>query len=246
MQLRDIELRLRRIQDFKLEQDAARSAREEYARNTDEYLNFLAQLRQGEQVQQNNLDRLKFEASLVNMNANERTLALATYDAEFQAKQKLLELNRLVEVGDRKAIERSIQLSKERTIQAAELKLAIEENKKSISAIDQFGIQAARNLQTHFADFLFDPFDKGLKGMLSGFIDVVRRMAAEAAAAQLLNALGLGSGAAGGGLLSGLFSGVGSFFGGFFASGGDHRGGLRVVGENGPEIELTGPSRIFR
>lgn len=29
-----------------------------------------------------------------------------------------------------------------------------------------------------------------------------------------------------------------------FASGGFHRGGLRIVGENGPELESTGPSRI--
>lgn len=29
-----------------------------------------------------------------------------------------------------------------------------------------------------------------------------------------------------------------------FASGGDHMGGLRLVGENGPELEATGPSRI--
>lgn len=30
-----------------------------------------------------------------------------------------------------------------------------------------------------------------------------------------------------------------------FASGGTHSGGLRIVGENGPELEATGPSRIF-
>lgn len=30
-----------------------------------------------------------------------------------------------------------------------------------------------------------------------------------------------------------------------FAAGGDFEGGLRLVGENGPEIEATGPSRIF-
>ncbi|NYE62186.1 phage-related minor tail protein [Duganella sp. 1224] len=30
-----------------------------------------------------------------------------------------------------------------------------------------------------------------------------------------------------------------------FAAGGDHMGGLRLVGENGPELEATGPSRIF-
>lgn len=30
-----------------------------------------------------------------------------------------------------------------------------------------------------------------------------------------------------------------------FATGGFHTGGLRIVGENGPELEATGPSRIF-
>jgi len=30
-----------------------------------------------------------------------------------------------------------------------------------------------------------------------------------------------------------------------FANGGMHSGGLRLVGENGPEIEATGPSRIY-
>lgn len=31
----------------------------------------------------------------------------------------------------------------------------------------------------------------------------------------------------------------------YFANGGIHSGGLRIVGENGPEIEATGPSRIY-
>jgi hypothetical protein len=31
----------------------------------------------------------------------------------------------------------------------------------------------------------------------------------------------------------------------FFATGGMHAGGLRIVGENGPELEATGPSRIY-
>ncbi len=30
-----------------------------------------------------------------------------------------------------------------------------------------------------------------------------------------------------------------------FAAGGIHSGGMRIVGENGPELEVTGPSRIF-
>jgi len=30
-----------------------------------------------------------------------------------------------------------------------------------------------------------------------------------------------------------------------FADGGMHEGGLRMVGERGPELEVTGPSRIY-
>ncbi|MFS6760696.1 hypothetical protein WHJ69_14585, partial [Staphylococcus aureus] len=55
--------------------------------------------------------------------------------------------------------------------------------------IDEFGKQAARNLQDAFADFLFDPFEKGLEGMLAGFSNVLRRMAAEAAAQSILTNL---------------------------------------------------------
>lgn len=115
--------------------------------------------------------------------------------------------------------------------------------------MSQFSIQAARNAQTAFANFLFDPFDQGVKGMALGFIDSVRRMAAEAAAAQLFNSLfgGFGGGAGGGGVLGGvvgaLFKGATSILG--FAEGGYHSGGLRIVGERGPELEMTGPSRIF-
>lgn len=55
-------------------------------------------------------------------------------------------------------------------------------------------------------------------------------------------------------LYQGLAKGLPSIFGdgGFlslgipgFASGGMHRGGLRIVGENGPELEATGPSMIY-
>ena len=37
----------------------------------------------------------------------------------------------------------------------------------------------------------------------------------------------------------------GSVSGGAFVAGGDFAGGIRLVGERGPELELTGPSRIF-
>lgn len=128
--------------------------------------------------------------------------------------------------------------------------------------MSQFAIQAARNMQSSFAQFLYDPFKDGLKGMLTGFIDMLRKMAAEAAAARIFDKL-LGTknsaGVSTGGLLGGFLDGIlGSstkgatdatmkFTGGpgWFASGGDFGGGYRVVGEQGPELEVTGPSRIF-
>ena len=51
--------------------------------------------------------------------------------------------------------------------------------------MDQFMIQAARNVQDAFADFLFDPFKDGVDGMLKDFGQVIQRMIAQAVAADL-------------------------------------------------------------
>lgn len=79
--------------------------------------------------------------------------------------------------------------------------------------MSQFAIQAARNMQSGFAQFLYDPFKDGLKGMLVGFIDMLRKMAAEAAAAQIFDKL-LGTknsaGVSTGGLLETIFSSLGT------------------------------------
>jgi major membrane immunogen (membrane-anchored lipoprotein) len=114
--------------------------------------------------------------------------------------------------------------------------------------MSQYAIQAARNMQTSFAQFLFDPFEKGLGGMLTGFLDVMRRMAAEAASRKIFESLFGVTGKSGDqGLLGSVFnSAISSLFGvKKFASGGSFGGGLRLVGESGPELEVTGPSRIY-
>ena len=48
-------------------------------------------------------------------------------------------------------------------------------------------------------------------------------------------------------IFGGPAGGAGGLLGGLlgFASGGMHRGGARIVGERGPELEITGPSRIY-
>ncbi|MDX1740618.1 MAG: hypothetical protein R3178_04955, partial [Rhodothermales bacterium] len=67
-----------------------------------------------------------------------------------------------------------------------------------------------RNIQDSFADFLFDPFSDGLDGMVDGFIQTVRRMAAEQLSSQILDQGGLSLATSSNGFLSSL----GSFFGG--------------------------------
>lgn len=65
---------------------------------------------------------------------------------------------------------------------------------------------------------------------------------------QLLAGIGGGAaqGAGGGGLLWSAASAIAGSIGiPGFATGGRHRGGLRIVGEEGPELEYTGPSTIL-
>lgn len=82
--------------------------------------------------------------------------------------------------------------------------------KQQAETIREVGLQAARNMQTHFSDFLFDPFENGLRGMAQGFTDTLRRMVAEAAASKILGMLlgGLANSA------NPFLAGMGAVFGG--------------------------------
>lgn len=99
------------------------------------------------------------------------------------------------------------------TITAEDATKYMDKLEQKEQAVSEFSKQAARSIQTSFADFLFDPFSQGLDGMLKGFLQVIQRMVAEAASAGILNSLfggydpsGHGSGSAG---LAAIFS---SFF----------------------------------
>lgn len=55
--------------------------------------------------------------------------------------------------------------------------------------LSQYAIQAARNMETSFADFLFDPFKDGVGGMIENFATALRRMAADYISSQLFDLL---------------------------------------------------------
>ena len=121
----------------------------------------------------------------------------------------------------------------------SQLAEAMQGTEEALSEISEFGRQAARNLQSHFADFLFDPFKDGLSGMLRGFRDTLRRMVAEAASQQILGALFGGLAGSSNAFLSAL----GGAFGGARAMGGPVSSGKAyLVGERGPELFVPGSS----
>jgi tape measure domain-containing protein len=160
--------------------------------------------------------------------------------------EKQRELNELLGVGaiNQETFNRAMVSARE------ELQNSVAENDKFAKFLEQITIQAARNMQTAFADFLFDPTDEGFDGMVDKFAETLRRMAAEALSAEVFKILadsfssaggGAGGGGGGGGL-GGLFfnafaGAAGGASGGSFADGGDFSAGRPIlVGEEGPEV----------
>lgn len=129
---------------------------------------------------------------------------------------------------------------------------------EKLKDMDEFAKSAAHNIQTSFADFLFDPFDKGMQGMLQSFGKTLQRMIADAVAADLAKKLfgDLAGGTAGdSGWAGSALKSIGSLFG--FADGGvaaygkpvalpRFAGGgvsssMAIFGEAGPEAAVPLP-----
>lgn len=62
--------------------------------------------------------------------------------------------------------------------------------KEATDSMSTFADQAARNMQDAFADFLFDPFEDGVGGMVKSFAKAIQRMLAQAAAAKIFEMVG--------------------------------------------------------
>ena len=108
---------------------------------------------------------------------------------------------------------------------------------EGVSKLTVFAEEAARQMQQSFAAFLFDPFQDGLRGMLRGFVDMIRQMVAQLLAQQLLLAF-----------LS-PFKGTAGVLGQMYgalekkATGGPVSAGRPyIVGERGPELFVPGSS----
>lgn len=119
-------------------------------------------------------------------------------------------------LASQKRIDKIVQKAREKSLKEAQ------EWGEQMKAISE---QAARNMQDAFADFLFDPFEDGLKGMLESFLTTIRRMLANQLAMEFF-------GSDFGKALLGTFG-----ISGFKAMGGPvFAGNAYVVGERGPEV----------
>lgn len=114
---------------------------------------------------------------------------------------------------------------------------AVPKFKETVDRMTVFAETAAQNIQSAFANFLFDPFQDGLRGMLSGFMEVIRRMIAEVAAQEILLAI------------FSPFKGQSGFFGRLYrnlegrAMGGPVSSNTPyIVGERGPELFVPNSS----
>ncbi len=113
----------------------------------------------------------------------------------------------------------------------------VEDFTKGMDEMTVYAEQAARNIQDALASFFMD-FDKGLDGMVEGFLRALQSMAANLAASQLLGMLG-GSLA---GSSNGFLSALGTALMPKATGGSVSAGGAYMVGERGPEMFVPGAS----
>lgn len=151
---------------------------------------------------------------------------------------------------------------------AAAIRVAVgklpQETEKALEEISEFSREASRNIQDAIGDSLVQMMDGNAKSIGDIWVNMLKRMVAQAAAAKLAESLfgeGYGSSTSKvGGLFGQLFNGSsgntmfgsrGSFtssgnqdFGGFFAAGGYLGAGKwGIAGERGPEV-IKGPAQV--
>ena len=112
---------------------------------------------------------------------------------------------------------------------------------EGVSKLTVFAEEAARQMQQSFAAFLFDPFQDGLRGMLKGFVDMIRQMLAQIVAQQLLVAF-FGMFTGGSGWLANFSKAAVSSLQGKAMGGPVSKNTPYIVGERGPELFVPGSS----
>lgn len=112
---------------------------------------------------------------------------------------------------------------------------------EKLTQLTVFAEEAARQMQQSFAAFLFDPFQDGLRGMLKGFVDMIRQMLAQIISQQLLVAF-FGMFTGGSGWLANFSKAAVSSLQPKAMGGPVSKNTPYIVGERGPELFVPGSS----
>lgn len=129
------------------------------------------------------LDRAVEESRITRLDEEFDLLGLDNFaDVLMEAKSPLEQYN--------EALSKLNDLLAEGTLNQEEFDAAVKNAKDKILGLkditEQFAKAAAENIQSAFADFLFDPFSDGLDGMVKNFADTMRRIVSEILAQQIL------------------------------------------------------------
>lgn len=214
-----------RIENFKQEQDVLEAMRTTYADAADAYLKFIGTIAKDNKAAADKLDRLKVEIGLVGKTEAQRKRILALYDTEIKYKERLKELDGL----DTGATVRKIQeeaLIKAKASEEEIIRFEEQLDKQKTQAADMqkvwdnFGF----NLQRNLGDQLFQVLDGNFKNIGASFASMLKRMLADALAANLTQAL---FGKDGGLLKAGLS--IFSSLLGMGSVGGGAAGGMKVT-----------------
>jgi hypothetical protein len=193
-----------------------------------------------------------YELSLLKATPAQRAFA-ASLAEEAEEKQRALDLNEkyksdLDRIGDSLAeLKRLydqglISLDVYTSAQADVWGMVADKSEKTIDEMAEFQKAAAQNMQDAFAQFLFNPFDQGIDGMLSSFVTTIHKMASELLAQKALMAL-FGADFGGGGNIGGF---IGGLLGSGKAIGGPVSSGMIYpVNERGPELLNLGSQQFL-
>jgi hypothetical protein len=128
---------------------------------------------------------------------------------------------------------------------------AMKKGKDVVNEVDVFAKRAAENIQDYLGQGLYDLAKGNFDNILTSFTDMITRMIAEAAAADLAKWLfgDLVKGGSGSGILGDIFKGVARAFGfggGRAAGGSALPGQMYRINENGPEmLEMNGSTYLM-
>jgi tetratricopeptide (TPR) repeat protein len=113
--------------------------------------------------------------------------------------------------------------------------------KDKTKGMTEFARTAAENMQNAFAQFLFDPFKDGLRGMLANFVNMLRQMVAQIVAQQILLAF-FRMFTGGTGFMADFANAAVKSIEGRAIGGPVSQGTPYIVGERGPELFVPNSS----